>query len=67
MEALAGDLNVCSRRGLAERFDSTIGAGTVLMPFGGETQLTPVPGHGAENLPGERATPTLCSLHGLGL
>ncbi len=41
-EALAGDLNVCSRRGLAERFDSTIGAGTVLMPFGGRYQLTPI-------------------------
>ena len=39
--ALAGDLNVCSKRGLAERFDSTIGAGTVLMPFGGRHQLTP--------------------------
>ncbi len=39
--ALAGDLNVCSKRGLSERFDSTIGAGTVLMPFGGKNQLTP--------------------------
>ncbi|MDE6274805.1 MAG: phosphoribosylformylglycinamidine synthase subunit PurQ, partial [Clostridiales bacterium] len=41
MKALAGDLNVCSKRGLAERFDSTIGAGTVLMPFGGKYQMTP--------------------------
>ncbi len=40
--ALADDLNVCSRRGLSERFDSTIGAGTVLMPFGGKHQLTPI-------------------------
>jgi phosphoribosylformylglycinamidine synthase len=40
-KALAGDLNVCSKRGLSERFDSTIGAGTVLMPFGGTYQLTP--------------------------
>lgn len=39
--ALAQDLNVCSKRGLGERFDSTIGAGTVLMPFGGRHQLTP--------------------------
>ena len=39
---LAGDLNVASKRGLSERFDSTIGAGTVLMPFGGLRQLTPV-------------------------
>jgi phosphoribosylformylglycinamidine synthase len=41
-EVLAGDLNVCSRRGLSERFDSTIGAGTVLMPFGGKYQQTPI-------------------------
>ena len=40
--ALAADLNVCSKRGLSERFDSTIGAGTVLMPFGGKYQLTPI-------------------------
>lgn len=41
MENLVSDLNVCSRKGLVERFDSTIGAGTVLMPFGGKQQLTP--------------------------
>ncbi len=41
MKSLASDLNVCSKRGLSERFDSTIGAGTVLMPFGGKYQLTP--------------------------
>ena len=35
------DLNICSKRGLSERFDSTIGAGTVIMPFGGKKQLTP--------------------------
>ena len=39
---LAGDLNICSKRGLSERFDSTIGAGGVLMPFGGKYQMTPV-------------------------
>ena len=39
---LVGDLNVCSKRGLSERFDSTIGAGTVLMPFGGKNQRTPI-------------------------
>ncbi len=38
---LVEDLNVCSKRGLSERFDSTIGAGTVVMPFGGKYQLTP--------------------------
>ena len=39
---IASDLNTCSKRGLSERFDSTIGAGTVLMPFGGKNQLTPI-------------------------
>ncbi|MBQ0111099.1 MAG: phosphoribosylformylglycinamidine synthase, partial [Oscillospiraceae bacterium] len=42
LKNLAGDLNICSKRGLSERFDSTIGAGTVLMPFGGKYQKTPV-------------------------
>ena len=40
-KALACDLNVCSKRGLSEMFDSTIGANTVLMPFGGKYQMTP--------------------------
>ncbi|MBQ8405590.1 MAG: phosphoribosylformylglycinamidine synthase, partial [Clostridia bacterium] len=35
------DLNVCTKKGLSENFDSTIGARTVFMPFGGEKQLTP--------------------------
>ncbi|MDF2546690.1 MAG: phosphoribosylformylglycinamidine synthase [Anaerosolibacter sp.] len=35
------DLNICSQKGLVERFDSTIGTGTVLMPFGGTYQSTP--------------------------
>ena len=34
------DLNVCSQRGLVEMFDSSIGAGTVTMPYGGKYQLT---------------------------
>jgi phosphoribosylformylglycinamidine synthase len=38
------DLNVCSQKGLVERFDSTIGAGTILMPFGGIYQETPSEG-----------------------
>ena len=38
----AADLNLCSKQGLSERFDSTIGAGTVLMPFGGKYQKTPI-------------------------
>lgn len=35
------NINVCSQKGLVERFDATIGAGTVLMPFGGKYQATP--------------------------
>ena len=42
MKTVATDLNTCSKRGLSERFDSTIGAGTVLMPFGGKYQRTPI-------------------------
>ena len=34
------DLNVCSQKGLVEMFDSSIGAGSVLMPYGGKYQLT---------------------------
>ena len=40
-EAMISNLNVCSQKGLVERFDSTIGAGTVLMPYGGKYQNTP--------------------------
>ena len=55
------DLNVCSQRGLVERFDSTIGASTILMPFGGSFQATPAEGMAAK-LPvrsGETETATL--------
>ena len=41
LEGLAADLRFASRRGLVERFDGSIGAGSVLMPFGGKTQRTP--------------------------
>ena len=41
MHDLVTDINVASNKGLSERFDSTIGAATVLMPFGGKRQLTP--------------------------
>ena len=41
LREMASDLKVASQRGLGERFDATIGAGSVLMPFGGKTQLTP--------------------------
>ncbi|EHK2354689.1 phosphoribosylformylglycinamidine synthase [Clostridium perfringens] len=42
------NLNVCSQKGLIERFDSTIGRGTVLMPLGGKYQLTPAEGMAAK-------------------
>ena len=38
---ILSDLNVCSQKGLVEMFDSSIGAGSVLMPYGGRTQTTP--------------------------
>ena len=41
MRAVAADLNACSRRGLCERFDSSVGANSVLSPFGGRRQRTP--------------------------
>ncbi len=43
-----GDLNHCSQKGLVEMFDSTIGAGTVLMPLGGKYQLSPAAGMAAK-------------------
>lgn len=57
------NLNVCSQKGLSERFDSTIGKGTVLMPFGGKYQLTPAPAMAAK-LPltvGQTDTATMMS------
>jgi phosphoribosylformylglycinamidine synthase len=56
-------LNVCSQKGLVERFDSTIGAGTVLMPFGGKYQLSPAEGMAAKLpvLHGDTSTGTLMS------
>ncbi len=41
LREIASDLKFASRRGLVERFDSTIGAGSLLMPFGGKNQSTP--------------------------
>jgi phosphoribosylformylglycinamidine synthase len=41
MNALVSDLNVCCQKGLVERFDGSIGARSVLWPFGGKDQLTP--------------------------
>lgn len=62
---LAGELNVCSKKGLSERFDSTIGAGTVLMPFGGKYQLTPVQAM-VNKVPVENAFTDTCSLMAYG-
>lgn len=41
LTAMLADLNICSKKGLIEMFDSTIGASTVTMPLGGASQLTP--------------------------
>ena len=57
------DLNCCSKKGLIERFDSTIGKGSVLMPLGGKYQLSPAAGMAAK-LPvmhGDTKTATLMS------
>lgn len=51
------DLNVCSQRGMVERFDSTIGRGTVIMPYGGKYQLSPSEG-GVQKLPVDGFTKT---------
>jgi len=55
------NLNVASQKGLVERFDSSIGAATVLMPFGGERQATPAEGAVAKLpvLEGETTTGTI--------
>ena len=56
-------LKACSQKGLAERFDSTIGAGSILMPFGGRYQMTPQEGMAAKLpvLNRETSTGTLMS------
>ena len=59
------DLNVASQKGLAEKFDSTVGAGTVLMPFGGKTQLTPAEGMAAK-IPVLKGETNTCSLMSYG-
>ena len=41
LRSIASNLKFASQRGLVERFDATIGAGSVLMPFGGKNQSTP--------------------------
>ena len=58
--ALVSDLNFCSKRGLRERFDSTVGAYSVLMPLGGTRQLTP-PQAMAAKLPLTRGETDACT------
>lgn len=62
LETMA-DLNVCSQKGLVERFDNSIGAGTVLMPFGGRYESTPTEAmcFKVPVLEGETTTGTLMS------
>lgn len=58
-------LNIASEQGLAERFDSTIGSRTVLMPFGGKYQKTPVEGMVAKiPVPGSKTTTASIFTHG---
>ncbi len=63
--AMMADLNVCSQKGLVEKFDSTIGAGTVLMPYGGAYQMTPSQAMAAK-IPVLRGETDTCSLMGWG-
>ncbi len=58
-------LNVCSQKGLIEKFDSTIGAGTVLMPFGGVYQMSPSQAMAAK-IPVLKGETNTCSLMGWG-
>ncbi|TJX14219.1 phosphoribosylformylglycinamidine synthase [Tissierella creatinini] len=59
------DLNVCSQQGLGEMFDATIGAATVLMPFGGKHRLTPPEGMVAK-LPVLKGETNTCSMMSFG-
>ena len=64
---MAGDLKTASRQGLVERFDSTIGTGSVLMPFGGKTQRTPAQAMAAllPVLPGQETTQASVFAYGM--
>ncbi|SFH55384.1 phosphoribosylformylglycinamidine synthase [Tindallia magadiensis] len=55
------DLNVCSQKGLIEKFDNSVGAATTIMPLGGKNQLTPAEGMSAKIpvLHGETSTATI--------
>ncbi|MCL2234854.1 MAG: phosphoribosylformylglycinamidine synthase [Defluviitaleaceae bacterium] len=63
---MLGDLNVASQKGLVEHFDPTVGAGTILAPFGGKYQLTP--GHAmAARIPVLNGKTTTASMMSFGL
>ncbi len=55
------NINVASQKGLVERFDSTVGAGTVLLPFGGKYNLTPSLGMAAK-IPVLKGSTNTCTL-----
>ncbi|MGI5920082.1 MAG: phosphoribosylformylglycinamidine synthase, partial [Christensenellales bacterium] len=62
LPAMLADLNICSKKGLIEMFDSTIGASAVTMPLGGAAQLTPIQAMAAKiAADGECDTATLMS------
>ncbi|WP_199769584.1 phosphoribosylformylglycinamidine synthase [Helicobacter pametensis] len=61
---LAQDLNVCSQKGLVEKFDSTIGGNTIFMPLGGKYQATPIQAM-AHKIPFEETT--TCSIASYGM
>lgn len=62
---LMSNLNICSQKGLVEKFDSTIGAATVLMPFGGRYRLSPSQAMAAK-LPVPDGETKTCSVMGYG-
>lgn len=63
--SLMSNLNICSQKGLVERFDSTIGSGTILMPYGGAWQMTPTQAMAAK-IPVMHGETTTCSIMGWG-
>ena len=65
LKRVIGDLNICSQRGLVERFDSSIGAGTVVMPYGGRYQIT-APQYMAAKIPVLHGETDTCSVMAYG-
>ena len=65
VERVVGDLNICSQRGLVEKFDSSIGAGTVVMPYGGKYQIT-MPQYVAAKIPVLHGETDTCSVMAYG-